>query len=160
MPEELLIDRGAIMVSSTDVLITRISTCVSVCLYHPSYRIGGMTHISASREVDTTPSGKFIKPNGFFYAAEAIAGLIGLLRERHPSIREKGLKMVVAGGLENEGPILETLSELENYRFPLAGRDVNGGLHREVAFDTAVGMVTVRRNAPFSTVETVKVFRF
>ena len=142
------------------MLETQISTCVSVCLYHPEFKLGGITHISRSRQVDHTPSGKYIQTNGYFYADNAIARLLYLLKQRYPSVRDKSLALVVAGGFNNEGPVLETLSELQNYEFEVIGCDVNELVYRHVAFDTASGIVTVDSKAPLSDVKSTKRFNF
>lgn len=158
--DRILINRGEVKVSSSDILQTQISTCVSVCLYHPEFKLGGITHISRSRQADNTPSGKYLKTNGYFYADNAIAQLLYLLKKRHPSIWNKSLAVVVAGGLNNEGSVLETLSELKNYEFELIGCDVNKLVYRHVALDTALGIVTVNRKWPFSEVKSTKRFKF
>ena len=147
-------------VSSRDILETHISTCVSVCLYHPELRLGGITHISRSREQDKTPSGKYLKTNGYYYADNAIPRLVYLLKQRYPAIRDKSLAMIVGGGLNNERPFSETLSELKNYAFELIGCDVNELVYRRVVFDTALGIVTVGRKKPFSEVKSVRRFKF
>ncbi len=155
-----LINRGEVAVSSRDILETQIITCVSVCLYHPELRLGGITHISRSREVDNTPSGKYLKTNGYYYADNAISRLLYLLKKRYPAIRDKSLAMIVAGGLNNEGPVSETLSELKNYEFEVVGCDVNELAYRHVVFDTVLGIVTVGRKEPFSEVKSEKRFKF
>ena len=154
------VNRGEIKTSSRDILETQLSTCVSVCLYHPEFRLGGITHISRSREADNTPSGKYIKTNGYYYADNAIPRLMYLLKQCYPAIRDKSLEMVVAGGLNNEGSVSETLSELRKYEFKVVGRDVNELVYRHVVFDTALGIVTVGRKKPFSEVKSSKHFKF
>ncbi len=156
----ILVNRGEVKVSSRDILETRISTCVSICLYHPEFKIGGITHISRSREDDTTPSGRYIMANGYFYADSAIHRLLYLLKQQHPVIRDASLRMVVAGGMNNEGPVSETLSELRKYRFKVIGRDVNEMLHRHVIFDIPSGIVTLNRKVPFSKVQSPRCFSF
>ena len=158
--DRILINRGEVKVSSRDILQTQVSTCVSVCLYNPEFKLGGITHTSRSRQADNTPSGKYIKTNGYFYADNAIARLLYLFKKRDPSIRNKSLAMVVAGGLNNEGSVLETLSELKNYEFELIGCDVNKLVYRYVALDTALGIVIVNRKGPFSEVKSTKRFKF
>jgi chemotaxis receptor (MCP) glutamine deamidase CheD len=129
-------------------------------LYHPEFRLGGITHISRSREVDNTPSGNYLKTSGYYYADNAISRLLLLLKQRYPAIRDKSLEMVVAGGLNNEGPVSETLAELQKYEFKVVGRDVNELVYRHVVFDTALGIVTMRRKKPFSDVKSIKRFIF
>ncbi|MBW2605036.1 MAG: chemotaxis protein CheD [Deltaproteobacteria bacterium] len=156
----ILINRGEVAVSSRAVLETNISTCVSVCLYHPEFRLGGMTHISRSREVDTTPSGKNLRTSGYYYADNAIPRVLHLFGQRYPAIRDKSLEMVVAGGLNNEGPVSETLAKLHEYEFKVVGLDVNKLVYRRVVFDTALGIVTVGRKEPFSKIKVEKRFKF
>ncbi len=158
--DRILVNRGEVQVSNRDLLETQISTCVSVCLYHPELRLGGITHISGSREQDKTPSGKYLKTNGYYYADNAIPRLVYLLKQRYPAIRDKSLVMIVAGGLNNEGPVSETLSELKNYEFEVIGCDVNELVYRHVVFDTVLGIVTVGRKEPFSEVKSTKSFKF
>ena len=145
----ILINRGEVKVSNKSILETQISTCVSVCLYYPGIKLGGITHISRSREVDNTPSGKYIMKNNYYYADNAIPQLLHLFRRQFPAIREKSLEVVVAGGMNNEGSVLETLSELKKYKFKVVGFDVNKMLHRHVRFDTVLGIIKVDRNKPF-----------
>jgi chemotaxis receptor (MCP) glutamine deamidase CheD len=154
------VNRGEVKVSGRDILETQLSTCVSVCLYHPEFKSGGITHISRSREQDKTPSGKYLKTKGYYYADNAIPRLVYLLEQRYPAIRDKSLAIIVAGGLNNEGPVAETLSELKNYEFEIIGCDVNKLVYRHVVFDTAVGIVTVGRKEPFSEVKSTKRFKF
>ena len=153
---KISLDRGEVKISDIDILYTSISTCVSVCLYHPTFKIGGITHISGSRKNDTTPSGRYLKTGGFYYVDKAIPRLLELLKEKHTSIRDKSLELVVVGGLNNEGPISETLSELKEYDFKLIGYDIDQNLHREVRFDTAYEIITVTRDIPFSIHKKIK----
>jgi chemotaxis receptor (MCP) glutamine deamidase CheD len=145
----IIVDRGKVKVSDRSILETHISSCVSICVYEPRYGIGGITHISRCRETDTTPSGKYIKKGGYYYADRAIPRLLELICRRDHSIRERCLRLVIVGGTKHEGPIMETTSELKKYEFILAGKDINQSFHRQVRFDTATGVVSVWRRAPF-----------
>jgi chemotaxis receptor (MCP) glutamine deamidase CheD len=88
--EEIIVLRGEIKTSNLHILQTKISTCVSVCLYHPLYAIGGITHISGSRKDDTSRSARYIKKRKDFcyYADEAIQRLLYLVKKRQSSIKE------------------------------------------------------------------------
>lgn len=158
--QRTLVHRGEIEISGRDILETQISTCVSVCLYHPEFRLGGITHISKSREADITPRGNHSKTSGYYYADNAIPRLLYLLKLCYPAIRDKSLEMVVTGGLNKERPVSETLSELQKYEFKVVGRDINELVYRHVVFDTALGTVTVGRKKPFSEVKSEKLFKF
>jgi len=146
----MLLNRGEVEVSTSEVLTTHISTCVSVCLYHPRFGIGGMTHISRSREDDTTPSGKHIRQDGYFYADRAVPRLVYLLKKRFHAIRGTSLRMIVAGGERNEGPIKETLKLLKSYKFQLTGMDINREWHRHVDFNTSSGIVKIEKRNPLT----------
>ncbi len=154
----IIVDRGEVEISDGEILETHISTCVSICLYYPQYGIGGITHISGCRKTDTTPRGRYIKRNGYYYADRAIPRLLQLLSVRNKSIRERTLRFVVIGGVKNEGPIRETISYLKKYDFMLAGKDINQSYHRHVRFDTAHGIVSVKRMVPFTEKESLRRF--
>jgi len=171
--KQIIVLRGEVKTSNQHILRINISTCVSVCLYHPLYAIGGITHISGSRKDDTSPSAKYIKrkKNFHYYADDAIPRLLYLLRKRRSSIRNRSLELVIVGGMDLRGPILETLSELDlnvvsgdgenagpkirtlpesKYGFKLVGYDIMQKFHRIVRFDTSSGIITVSRKVPFS----------
>jgi chemotaxis receptor (MCP) glutamine deamidase CheD len=141
-----IVNRGEVRVSTSEVLCVDISTCVAICLYHPAFGVGGLTHISRSRASDTTPSGRFLKTDGFHYTDVALQELLRLLRKSRPATRPSSLSLVVCGGLNNEGPIQEALLELERHPFRPTGTDINRGLYRRVRFDTASGTVHVTRS--------------
>lgn len=147
---KIIVKRGEIAISNRNILQTNISSCVSICFFHTICRVGGITHISASRTDDTTPSGKYLKEGGFFYAQEAIEGMLRLFRERYNAFSEKNFNIIVIGGLKNEGPIKETLSVLKKYKFNNPGNDIMRNFFRRVVFDTAMGKIEVFRKDPFS----------
>ncbi len=153
-----IVARGEVEISDSEILETNISSCVSICSYHPKYRIGGITHISSSRKDNTTPSGKYIKKNGYHYADQAVPKLLRLFGGKSKSIRDRSLRIVVTGGVNNEGPILETISYLEKYDFILVGKDINRSYHRHVRFDTAYGIVSIKRKIPYATRESIRKF--
>lgn len=156
--QRIIVDRGKVAISGSKILETYISTCVSICLYHPMYRIGGITHISGSRKVDTTPSGRYIKREEYHYSDRAIPRLLLLLLGRDKSFKEESLRFMVAGGVNNEGPVLETITQLEKYDFILVGRDINQGHHRHVRFDTTHGIVSVQRKVPYTSEQSLREF--
>ena len=105
-PEDIiLVSRGEVRVSNCDILRVNISSCVAVCLYHPEFKFGGITHISSSRMDDVTPSGRYIKETGFHYADRAIDELLRQLKVFNKFFRNKSLNMLITGGFKNEGPI-------------------------------------------------------
>lgn len=157
--KRIIVKRGEIAVSDSLVLQTHISSCVSLCLYHAEKGIGGITHISNSRADDTTPSGRYVKKSGYHYADEALPEVLAIFKEKFNILSTKKLKVVVAGGLSREGPIVEVLSEMEKYDFEIIGMDILRNLYRSVILDPAQGLVTIRRKSPFSEEKPTKTFR-
>ncbi|UCD85574.1 MAG: chemotaxis protein CheD [Deltaproteobacteria bacterium] len=145
-----LVFEGEVKISEKDILEANVSTCVSVCLYHPGHKIGGMCHITRSREHDVTPSEEYLKTGGYYYADEAMPRLLELLRERCPSIIEGNLESVLAGGRDNAGLITETYNELRKYGFRSIRLDVDQDLFRDVSLNPVSGIVTIIKYIPYS----------
>ena len=156
--EKIIIKRGEIAVSELTILMTNISSCVSICMYNPEKKVGGITHISNSRNDDTTPSGRYIKKSGYHYTDEAIPGILSIFSEKYGITSPKKLHVIVAGGLTREGPIVEVLREIEKYHFTIAGMDIMRNLYRSVIFDPARGIITIKRKTPFSEIKPVRTF--
>jgi chemotaxis receptor (MCP) glutamine deamidase CheD len=166
------VKRGDVYVGGDDIFNSSLSTCVSVCLYHPQYLVGGMNHIFGSRTHHGSPSCKYIKREGYYYADNAIPRLLSMLKDFNPSIRDRSLHMAILGGFNNEGPITETLNELglkiaghddegsyllrtrhdSRYKFKLKGYCINNGLYRNVVFDIANRRILVNRRNPGSNI--------
>ncbi len=113
----------------------------------------------------------------YYYADEAIPRLLHLLGKEQNAIASTSLELVVAGGLDMRGPILETLSELgleivaghteseepklktaseSRYGFRLVGYDIVQNLHRRVRFDASAGTIIVERRILFSKDKTIE----
>lgn len=145
-----LVFEGEVKISEKDILETSISTCVSVCLYHPVHKIGGMGHITRSRKHDAAPSEEYLKAGGYYYADESIPRLLELLREKYPSIIESNLESVLTGGKDNTGLITETYNELKKYNFRSIRLDIYQDLFRDVSLNPVSGIVTIIKYVPFS----------
>ena len=145
MKKKITVKIGEVKISNKIILHATLGPCVSVCLYHRKYRIAGIAHISRSRQNDTTQSGRLLKTTGFYYADTAIKKLLQLFKNKHPSIRNASLELIVTGGLNNEGPILETIYELKKYKFRQIRRDINQCLYRYVILDPVHGILSITR---------------
>ena len=145
-----IVNRGEIAAGRTCIFQTHISSCVSVCLYDPQTGSGAITHISSSRVEDTTPSGRFIKNDGYYYADNAVEGAILVMKKRFRIDSPENLNAVITGGLNREGPVLETLDILEKYNFRICGMDIMRNMYRTVIFEPASGSVTILRRKPFA----------
>lgn len=170
---------GEIFVTSEDILESSLGSCVSVCLYHPEYSVGGMTHIFGSRINHSSESGKFIKAEteGFYYADNAVPKLMSMMKAVLPAVNIRSLQMAVIGGCNNEGPIIETIDELglkviraesinsyvlttrhdSRYKFKLKDYCINDGWHRKVSFDVRNRKISINRNKPGSDVHDMKI---
>ncbi len=155
-----LVKRGEIFISGIDVLKTIISTCVSICFYHSGSGLGGITHISRSRRDDATPSGRFVKFDGYYYADRAIPGIIEMMRMNVSGLREKSLQVVVVGGMNGEGPVAETLVELGKHDFKTIGKDINSNFQRYVTFTPSMRSVHVKRKVLYGAAEDDLDFKF
>lgn len=158
--KKIVLLRGEIGIARSSCLYTSISTCVSICLYVPKYKIGGMTHVSSSKADDTTPSGRWLRQEGYFYADRAIEGLLALLEEECGPVKSKDVLAVVIGGQHNEGPVRESLAVIEMYPFTLVDIDVNQGLYRKVLYCVSDREIRIEKSAPFGAVEEEKTISF
>lgn len=158
--KRLVVNRGEIAFSSARILLAHISSCVALCVYHPPSRTGGMTHIANSRQDDTTPSGRYLRKSGYFYADEAIPGILTLFRRECGVLDEGALKVVIAGGLAEEGPIVEALHLLARRSFDVIGFDVMENRYRTIVFDPGKGTVEIQRREPFTGDDTTRVYSF
>jgi chemotaxis receptor (MCP) glutamine deamidase CheD len=156
------VNMGEIHLSGGAILESNISTCVSVCLYHRGTRLGGMTHISKALE---STSGGIVPGEGDYrYAANAIRGLVELFRLRIPLLDTGDLVLYIAGGYENEPPVVETIRELglgmsaggtlrttlnSKYHFKLRGWDINDSWYRKVSLDPPGGILRIEQYRPF-----------
>ena len=66
-------------------------------------------------------------------------------------------RIVARGEVEiSDSKILETISHLAKYDFILVGKDINQGYHRHVRFDTAYGIVVIKKKVPYTTEESIR----
>jgi len=147
---KVLVLEGEVKISEKDILEANVNTCISVCLYHPIYKIGGMAHITRSHKHDVVPSEEYLKAGGCYYADQAIPRLLELLRERYPSIIESNLESVLAGGRDNTGLLTETYNELKKYNFRSIRLDIYQDLFRDVSLNPVSGIVTIIKYVPYS----------
>ncbi|HDP80774.1 MAG TPA: hypothetical protein ENN21_08020 [Spirochaetes bacterium] len=161
-PNIIPVLRGDVQVSRDTVLAADISTCVSVCLFHGPSGFGGMTHISRARS--STPLKSVLPDDGFHYADDAIPALMELFRKQVPRVAPRDLSIMIAGGLDGDPPLSETLEELglklidgitlrtradSRYRFKLKGWDINGHYYRKVTLLPFERRVYVEKYRPF-----------
>ncbi|CBL43764.1 Chemotaxis protein CheD [gamma proteobacterium HdN1] len=146
----------------TTVIKTLLGSCVSIVLWHPQKKIGGMCHfVLPSRKVRGVLDGR--------YADEAMELFLISLRARHteaPQYRASlygGANMIrLAPGVccaEGAEPLAaskrctnvaclnqrEARTLLQRFGFSLVEQDMGGNTHRMVEFDVGTGKVKVQR---------------
>ncbi len=133
------------------VISTILGSCVSVCLYDPVRKLGGMNHIL----LPGSPDMKHFNASAR-YGINAMELLInGMLKAGG---RRSDLKTKVFGGghvFDNgDGPQVFTPGKdnadfvftfLENERIPVESYNVGGNFGRKIHFDTATGQVLMKR---------------
>ena len=175
------VDRGEVYITADEVLVSKISSCVSVCLYSPELMVGGMNHIFGSRTTHDSPSGKYIKKEseGYYYADNAVPKLLSMFKSISKTIKSENIYMFVVGGYDNEGPLIETLEELglkevktENnkqllttryeskYKFKLFGYCLNQKVYRTVKFDVKRKKIEINKKKPYSSKEEINIISF
>jgi chemotaxis protein CheD len=136
------------LVSAEPVRLTTIvGSCVSVCLWDPSHRIGGMNHF-------LLPFGGGTGPASLRFGNTAIARLVESVLELGAA--RAGLVAKVFGGACVIDAFLErgehlgirnaqaAVDALAGEGVPIVASDAGGRRGRKVVFDTADGAVWVR----------------
>ncbi len=138
------------------VMSTLLGSCVSVCIYSPEKRMGGMTHFALPSELYSSGAREVAEGSPrdpMNYGSLALPYLIDELCKlgKVPSseLRAKivggaavieGLNRVAGIGALNLG-IAEEI--LRKYQIPVVGRDVGGSVGRKVRFFSETGRLLV-----------------
>jgi chemotaxis protein CheD len=149
MSNNITVDTAALDVArSPDILSTRgIGSCVSVCLYDKTSKIGGLAHIMApyNKGNDKSSIGK--------YADTGIAELIRLMMRMGAS--KDGLVARIGGGARvvfgaqqsmfsiGKNNIAAVRRVLADNRIPISAEDTGGTHGRGLVFHTETGVVEV-----------------
>ncbi len=134
--------------TAPDILRTILGSCVGVCLYDPSIKTGGMSHIMLPVKKADSPALKK-------YADSAIPLLISELEKKKAD--RKNLTAKIIGGAKmfdvvensimgeigrnNVSKVREVLKEVE---IPIISEDVGGDYGRTVDFFLETGEVKIR----------------
>lgn len=144
----LFLHSGQVLVTAEPRrIMTIVGSCVSVCLWEPRRRHGGINHFLLARPPATTRlSG--LRP--LSYGELAIPELIQRLSAL--GSRPADLQAKVFGGSEavsGRGPgsqnVIVAMAVLAQWGIPLSALDVAGPRGRKLIFDTSDGSVLVRR---------------
>lgn len=135
---------GRVVASSTGHLLrTVLGSCVSVCLFDPDLRIGGMNHYLLA-DASATEGGSAR------YCGPAIQRLIGQLLGLGATQSRLVAKVVGGSGATSGGGldvgvrnVAAARRLLGEERIPIVGEDVGGPRGRRLSFDTADGTASV-----------------
>lgn len=151
----VFLGQGELHATATPTMITTIlGSCVSVCLWDPGIRAGGMNHIVLAHGGSGSGDPR--------YGDAAVAALVGAMLDLGASQRRLVAKVFGGGavlplaephrsiGTENARIALD---ELRRLRIPVLANSVGGREGMTIRFDTHSGEVSIRRfdagcNAP------------
>lgn len=142
---------GALFAQAEPHLVTTVlGSCISVCLWDPKNRIGGINHyLLPLWNGEGLPTPKY----GNVAIPRLIEKLVALGASR------KDLQAKVFGGAamwDNADSLIAVgqrnidlaQSFLKEARIPIIGSDVGGNRGRKIIFDTAEGSILLRRHRP------------
>jgi chemotaxis protein CheD len=135
-------------VGGRHTLSTSLGSCVAVCLYDKSHKIGGMAHVMLPDSSSALTSATF-KPGR--YADTAIKTLIDGMVEKGSDKRHivakiaGGARMLNHNGMASVGDknVIAVREVLKREGIRLLGEDVNGAFGRKIEFYTDSGMISV-----------------
>jgi chemotaxis protein CheD len=156
-PEERPLKRvnigiGELYVSrDREVISTVLGSCVSVCLYDPSTRIGGMNHIFLPGDADLREFNDSAR-----YGINAMELLINRMLSLKASRRSFRAKVFGGGQLLNGNNSPNTFSPgeanvsfafnfLETEKIPVDGYNIGGSIARRIEFNSFTGEVLMKR---------------
>jgi chemotaxis receptor (MCP) glutamine deamidase CheD len=131
------------------VIRTLLGSCVSVCLWDPAARIGGMNHFLLPRSPAPDAEGDVLRFG--VHAMDRLIGAMMKLGAARPRLVAKvfGGAHVLALRASPEGVPEQNIrfvrAFLREEGIPVAGEDLGGTHARHVRFETATGRVLVRR---------------
>lgn len=137
---------GVVVSNEAKVISTVLGSCISVCLYAPRSRAGGMNHFALAQQ-----PGEAVGDNPFHYGEEAIRELVDKLQSLTGEPCSQFLAKIaggasgLSGGTNRVGPDNIDLARksLKLLGIPLLGEDVGGKLGRKVLFYPQTGRLLV-----------------
>ena len=149
---EIFLQPGDFYFGDSDTRIrTLLGSCVSITMWHPRLRIGGMCHYMNSRGRPGRAPGDL---DGR-YADDVMEMFMAELVRSRTAPAEYEVKMFGAGNQfpgKNAGSTINVPDEniegglalLDQYGFSVAKRHIGGNGYRHVVFDVATGNVWIR----------------
>lgn len=147
MTDGMYLQPGQLVASAEPLVIsTVLGSCVSVCLWDPVARVGGMNHFLLPEGPEGEPSARYGAP-----AIDALIARVRMLGSRNGSLTAKlfGGACVIEAFRRRDGHLgarnVEIARErLQFARVPIVAEDVGGSRGRRLLFSLADGGVAVR----------------
>ena len=163
---EVFLQPGELYCGDATVRIrTLLGSCVAITVWHPRWRIGGMTHCL----LPTDSRGGNGRSNDGRYVDEAIETLVSDLFAQCGQRSQFQAKLFggsdMFGAVEGKPRldiggknIARAIQLLDAFGLPLVAKDVGGRAHRSLIFQIATGDVWVSRGAQAGLLDEVEVF--
>jgi chemotaxis protein CheD len=145
LPLQVFLHQGGVHCAGLPTVIsTVLGSCVSVCLWDRTLSVGGMNHFVLPGDADASER----------YSDSAIDSLVEAMVALGSHSRQIEAKVFGGGAvLPTTGPsdaigvrnAAAALIRLDDWRIPVVASDVGGGHGRFLRFDTATGVVMMRR---------------
>ncbi|MBF0425424.1 MAG: chemotaxis protein CheD [Magnetococcales bacterium] len=143
LPGQLFAKKGQFRIT------TVLGSCIAVCLWDPTLRLGGMNHFKLPLwNGDGLPSPKF----GNIAINKLVEGMLGI-GCRKPSLKAKifggGAVLQSSSGLLNVGErnINAARDILREHGIPIVAADVGGTSSRKVIFNTYEGTILLKKSS-------------
>lgn len=160
-PTDIYLLPGELYFAAANTRIhTILGSCISISLWHPLLRIGGMCHFmlpSRGKAAGTRLDGR--------YADEAIQLIQREIQKNHTHPAAYQVKLFGGGNMFQafcSGKAMDVASDnikaaralLNQGEFHIAAEDVGGKGHRRIIFDVYDGNVWVKRDKTLDTLDT------
>lgn len=128
------------------VITTVLGSCVSVCLYAPAHRAGGMNHFAMPKKISGAQG-----YNQYHFGNDAIPALVEKLKQLTGAQAADFVAKIVGGaqglsgssGSVGKENIALALAMLRQYEIKVIGTDTGGNLGRKVLFYPESGRLLV-----------------
>lgn len=155
MSDVIEIGMGELQVTGSPAILTTsgIGSCIAICLYSSSHRIGGLAHIMLPRRLVDTGT---LTENDYRYADVAVALMVDKLQAQ--GVLKASLTAKIVGGANmfpevqgrsqrvGEKNIIAVREILTEHQIRIAGEHVGGTVGRAITFDLGNGIVSIKIN--------------
>jgi chemotaxis protein CheD len=144
VPADYFLEPGYVFVATRPVIISGVlGSCVSVCLYDPKQKIGGMNHFRFPQTADRRKASTV-------YGNVATIALIRMMRNE--GAKDRHLEAQIFGGAFNRAVSPKNIGRenvtaarriLARERIRIRSEDIGGEVGRKIVFNTASNEIAV-----------------